>query len=70
MSRLHRVNPDDLKVKLPHNGGYEHFERVHASDAGTFDGDNDEQIIFRWTMRTKVAELRQAVMPGEGGDIG
>lgn len=51
MSRLCLVNPDDQKIKIPHHGGYEHFERVSMSDE-----DIAPQIIFRWTMRTKVAE--------------
>jgi hypothetical protein len=51
MSRLRLVNPDDQKIKILHHGGYEHFERVSPSDE-----DIAPQIIFRWTMRTKVAE--------------
>ncbi len=39
------------KVKVPYLGGYEHFELVdgHAPAA-------DDVPVFRWSMRTKVAE--------------
>jgi len=37
------------KVKVPHCGGYEHFERS-STDAGT------TPVVFRWTGRTKIAE--------------
>jgi hypothetical protein len=50
-SRLRLVNPSDQKVKVPHCGGYEHFERVEPSEE-----DAAAEIIFHWTMRTKVAE--------------
>ncbi|GAB2593932.1 hypothetical protein Aab01nite_82380 [Paractinoplanes abujensis] len=43
------VTPGQLKVKVPHYGGYEHFERDDslADDLG---------VAFRWTGRTRVAE--------------
>jgi|HubBroStandDraft_3_1064219.scaffolds.fasta_scaffold690459_2 hypothetical protein len=51
-ARIQPVNSFDEKVKLPHYGGYEHFERT-----GSFVEDTScRQIIFRWTMRTEVAE--------------
>jgi hypothetical protein len=40
---------DEVKIKIPHCGGYEHFERVDATS-------RDDQRIFRWIMRTEVAE--------------
>jgi hypothetical protein len=51
-SRVQEVSPLDEKIKLPHRGGYEHFERVgwleeHATA---------QRLIYRWTMRTEVAE--------------
>lgn len=46
------VQPDTLKVKIGHNGGYEHFERTDADNAA----EPDPIVIFRWTMRTKIAE--------------
>ncbi|QKG19166.1 DUF5988 family protein [Actinomadura verrucosospora] len=51
-SRDQMVGPQDQKIKLPHHGGYEHFER--AADA--VDGPPDRQIVFTWTMRTEIAE--------------
>ena len=48
--RLQRLAAGDQKVKLPHNGGYEHFER---DPAGPADG---EPVEFRWTRRTRIAE--------------
>ena len=38
------------KIKIPRNGGYEHFERVGAA------ADPGGPPLFRWTTRTKVAE--------------
>jgi len=51
-SRVQLVSPLDAKIKLPHHGGYEHFERIAAlGDIGVSD-----EIIFRWTTRTEMAE--------------
>jgi hypothetical protein len=50
--RVQLVGPHDGKIKLPHYGGYEHFERIAGLDAiGAPEG-----ISFRWTMRTEIAE--------------
>jgi hypothetical protein len=51
-SRIQSVSPLDKKVKLPHYGGYEHFERTGESNEHT----SPQQIIFRWAMRTEIAE--------------
>lgn len=51
-SRIRAVDPQEEKIKLPHYGGYEHFERVGWLDEDT----SSRQLIYRWTMRTKVAE--------------
>jgi hypothetical protein len=51
-SRSQAVSPHDEKIKLPHCGGYEHFERTSELDEST----PARRIIFRWTMRTEVAE--------------
>ena len=51
-SRVQLVGPLDEKIKLPHCGGYEHFERIVALDASGV----SEEIIFGWTMRTEMAE--------------
>jgi hypothetical protein len=48
-----QVNPTDQKIKIPHYGGYEHFERVHDPAGHT---PCEKAVIFRWTMRTKMAE--------------
>lgn len=50
--RTQEVNPFEEKIKLPHHGGYEHFERV-----GSLEGNTAEHLVYRWTMRTEVAEL-------------
>jgi hypothetical protein len=42
---------DDTKIKVMHLGGYEHFERT-AEPAG----DGTRPVVFRWTMRTRIAE--------------
>jgi hypothetical protein len=39
----------ERKVKVPHRGGYEHFE--FATDSA-----GSVPVTFSWTMRTKVAE--------------
>lgn len=51
-TRVQLVGPLDEKVKLPHYGGYEHFERTAALDVNGI----SEEIVFRWTMRTEMAE--------------
>ncbi|MHC3471306.1 DUF5988 family protein [Streptomyces sp. 7R007] len=42
---------DDGKVKVRYLGGYEHFELVDERSPAA-----DDMPVFRWTMRTKVAE--------------
>jgi hypothetical protein len=42
----------DRKIKIAHRGGYEHFELTGR----TRDHGDSARIIFRWTMRTKIAE--------------
>jgi uncharacterized protein DUF5988 len=48
--------PDDLlgnhKIKILHNGGYEHFELVKQQSEFT----PESPATFRWVMRTKIAE--------------
>jgi hypothetical protein len=51
-SRVRAVSPLDEKVKLPHYGGYEHFERTGHLVPDT----SGLPVIFRWTMRTEMAE--------------
>ncbi|GAA2042495.1 hypothetical protein GCM10009839_51580 [Catenulispora yoronensis] len=51
MHRIQSVSPQKDKIKIVHQGGYEHFERrTCGSDNGP------GEIHFHWTMRTKVAE--------------
>jgi hypothetical protein len=51
-SRRQVVSPLEEKVKLPHYGGYEHFERTGSLVEDT----SCREIIFRWSMRTELAE--------------
>jgi hypothetical protein len=39
---------DNDRLKIPHQGGYEHFERL--------DGEGVDPAVYRWVARTKVAE--------------
>ncbi|MGC4892211.1 DUF5988 family protein [Micromonospora sp. DT31] len=49
--RVRSVTRGVAKVKLEHLGGYEHFERCEGA-SGTAEG----PVVFRWTMRTRIAE--------------
>ncbi len=51
-SRIQAVGPYDEKIKIPHHGGYEHFERA-SELAGNV---SVQDLIFRWTARTEIAE--------------
>lgn len=51
-ARVQEVGPLEEKIKLPHYGGYEHFERM----ASLVEDPSGREVIFRWTMRTEVAE--------------
>jgi hypothetical protein len=46
--RSHRVASPEERVKVPHYGGYEHFEWDRCA--------NRTPLVFRWTGRTRVAE--------------
>lgn len=50
---------EDGKLKIEHLGGYEHFERAASGDrpddAHTA-GSALMEEVFRWTLRTKIAE--------------
>ncbi|WP_328348215.1 DUF5988 family protein [Micromonospora sp. NBC_00421] len=48
--RSHRVPLVEHKIKLPHYGGYEHFER---DTTGVVDG---TPVVFQWSGRTRIAE--------------
>jgi hypothetical protein len=47
--RTQTVSVFTEKIKIPYYGGYEHFER-------TSELQNNSHIIFRWMMRTELAE--------------
>lgn len=47
--RMRRTAADEVKVKVPYLGGYEHFERTAESDV-------PGPVVYRWTGRTHVAE--------------
>jgi hypothetical protein len=51
-SRRQEVSPLAEKVKLPHYGGYEHFERM----ASLVEDTACREVIYRWTTRTEQAE--------------
>jgi Family of unknown function (DUF5988) len=50
--RAQLVNAHDAKIKIPHYGGYEHFERNGESHRD----DRHQPATFHWTMRTEIAE--------------
>lgn len=49
--RSRRLPRDGQKVKIHHRGGYEHFEREVNTE-----GPRSAPVVFRWTVRTRVAE--------------
>ncbi|GAA0570584.1 DUF5988 family protein [Actinomadura livida] len=51
-ARRMRAPAADETIKIPHRGGYEHFERERRLGRP----DDRETPVFRWTMRTKIAE--------------
>lgn len=52
MLRTQCVAPSQEKIKIMYRGGYEHFERDGAVPSAI----HDAPVVFRWTMRTKIAE--------------
>lgn len=40
------------KIKIPHRGGYEHFEREMNGQVSA----RPMVLVYRWTQRTKIAE--------------
>jgi hypothetical protein len=49
--RSQAINSLVEKIKIPHYGGYEHFVRIGGREAG-----DRGHVVFRWMMRTEVAE--------------
>lgn len=57
--QVERSKLADGKLKIEHLGGYEHFERADSGlgpGDGPLDGGSRLEEIFRWTLRTKIAE--------------
>lgn len=50
-TRRQRSLLTDHKIKIPHRDGYEHFELDHTAST-----EDSALLVFRWTMRTKIAE--------------
>jgi hypothetical protein len=50
--RMQTVSAFAQKIKVPHYGGYEHFERASEVEENA----SPAHVVFRWTMRTEVAE--------------
>jgi hypothetical protein len=50
--RVQTVSATTEKIKIPHYGGYEHFERTSEYQRNV----SSAHVIFRWTTRTVVAE--------------
>jgi hypothetical protein len=50
--RTVQVSDAVQKIKVQHEGGYEIFERV--ADPSIMD--TSQTVVFRWSMRTKIAE--------------
>ncbi|MES9543927.1 DUF5988 family protein [Actinomadura sp. NPDC000600] len=51
-ARTRQAESTDRIIKIMHRGGYEHFEL----DDGSPTPATRPQRIFRWTMRTRIAE--------------
>lgn len=50
VSRKRTVSAGTKKIKLQHRNGYEHFERCTPDDC------QGPLVVFRWSMRTAIAE--------------
>ncbi|MEU6467418.1 DUF5988 family protein [Streptomyces sp. NPDC046976] len=50
--RKRRAAIVDTKIKIEHCGGYEHFQM----ERGPGDLNGSSPVVFRWFMRTKIAE--------------
>jgi hypothetical protein len=50
-ARRCRAPFDSERIKLQHQGGYEHFERSEAAPVT-----GGEPTVYRWVARTRIAE--------------
>ena len=53
------VTPDEVKIKVLHRGGYEHFIRDAAqrsADAPPSDSVTTATVTYHWSTRTEIAE--------------
>lgn len=48
--RTLRMHPGEYKIKIPHRGGYEHFELTDGEPV------TSAPLVLHWTTRTRVAE--------------
>jgi Family of unknown function (DUF5988) len=56
---IHGVNVGEVKIKVLHRGGYEHFVRdaiQHPADASPSDSGATVAATYHWSARTEVAE--------------
>jgi hypothetical protein len=58
---IHGVSLDDVKIKVPHRGGYEHFVRdvsqySEGESALPSSSDFAATVTYHWSTRTEVAE--------------
>ena len=60
--RVQEVSALAEKIKVPHLGGYEHFNR-----SSPIEGAASGQVLFHWTMRTEIAELTAGFAPCRNG---
>ncbi len=53
------VTHDEVKIKIPHRGGYEHFIRdttQYSADPPPSDSVATAAVIYHWSTRTEIAE--------------
>lgn len=56
---VHGVTLDDVKIKVLHRGGYEHFVRDHilySAHESALPSGSIVTVIYHWAARTEVAE--------------
>ena len=54
--RTQQIDPTQAKIKVRHQGGYEHFERRSATPSTAPSIEDAAAVPFHWTMRTRIAE--------------